>query len=65
MYVSKDGARLVGRRFRIAGWVFGFIALAVMAYVGAYIEAILAGVGFLGVFQLAAFTVKRRGCKSK
>ena len=59
MYVSKDGARLVGRRFRRAAWVFGFIALAVLAYVGAYIEAILAGVGFWGLFQLAAFVVER------
>jgi len=65
MYVSKNGARLVGRRFRRAAWVLGFISLAVLGYAGAYVEAILAGLGLWGVFQLAARAVERAGCVGK
>jgi len=65
MYVSKHGARLVGRRFRRAAWVFGFISLAVLGYTGAYVAAILAGIGLWGVFQLAARAVERAGCIDK
>ena len=65
MYVSKNGTRLVGRRFRRAAWVFGFISLAVLGYTGAYVAAILAGIGLWGVFQLAARAVERAGCVGK
>lgn len=61
MCVSEKGARLVGRRFRRASWVFGFISLSTLAYVGAYVEAILAGIGFWGVFRLAAYAMERGG----
>jgi hypothetical protein len=61
MYVSKNGARIVGRRFRRAAWIVGFIVLAVLVYVGAYVEAMLAGIGLWGVFQLAARAVERAG----
>jgi len=61
MNVSAKGSRLVGRRFRRASWVFGFISLATFAYVGAYVVGVLAGVGILGVFQLLACAVERAG----
>lgn len=61
MCVSITGARLVSRRFRRASWVFGFVSLTTLAYVGAYVEAILASVGFWGVFQLAALAIERAG----
>jgi len=61
MHVTEKAARLVGRRFRRAAWVFGFIALVMLGYAGAYLEAILAGIGLWGVFQLAAFVLERVG----
>ena len=61
MCVSLTGARLVGRRFRRASWIFGFISLTTLVYVGAYVEAVLAGVGCWGVFRLAAYAVERAG----
>ena len=60
MNVSANGSRLVGRRFRRASWIFGFISLATFAYIGAYVEAVLVGVGFWGAFRLAAFAVERK-----
>ena len=65
MYVSEIGERLIGRRFRRAAWIFGLIALAVLAYLGAYLVAVMAGVGIWGIFQLAAYAVERAGCVSK
>ena len=59
MYVSEIGARLIGRRFRRAAWIFGSIALAVLAYLGAYLVAVVAGLGIWGIFQLAALAVER------
>ena len=65
MYVSENGARLVGRRFRRAAWIFGLIVLTLLAYLGAYLVAAMSGIGIWGVFQLAAFAVERVGCVGK
>lgn len=61
MHVTEKAARLVGRRFRRAAWVFGFIALALLGYAGAYLVAVLASIELWGVFQLAAFVLERVG----
>lgn len=61
MSASEKGARLVGRRFRRASWVFGLFSLIVFTYIGQYSEAVLSGLAFWGVFQLAARAVERAG----
>lgn len=65
MYVSKNGARVVGRRFRCAAWVFGLFALFLFGYLGAYWVAVLAGAGCWGIFRLVAFAVERPGGKGE
>ena len=61
MYVSKNGARIVGRRFRRAAWVLGLFALFLFGYLGAYLVAVLAGVGFWISLRIAAYVVERAG----
>ena len=61
MYVSRNGARVVGRRFRRAAWVLGLFALFLFGYLGAYLVAVLAGAGCWALFRIAAYAVEQAG----
>ena len=61
MYVSKNGARVVGGRLRRAAWVFGLFALFLFGYLGAYRVAVLAGAGCWVIFRVVAYAVERAG----